>query len=101
MHRRCASSLVSGALALMISRKWRKIAADTAAFLVFRAGHALTTSARKNWGDLQTRVPPVRDHTPTGATEWLGIRRNLKSFVSASGTGICAPPLLPSHLIAV
>jgi cytochrome b len=52
----------------MISRKWRRIATETAAVFVFRAGHALTTSTRKNCGALQTRMSRHRDHNPTGAT---------------------------------
>lgn len=51
-------------------------------------------------GDLQTRVQRNRNQSPTGATGWLGISRNFKSFSSANGTGICSL-VPPSHLIVV
>jgi len=69
-------------------------------FFVFRGGHALITSSRKNCGDLQTSISRDRDHNPVGAARRPGMSRNLKSFISASGTGICSS-LSRSHLIAV
>ena len=99
-HRRRASSLVSRAPRLMISRRWRRIAVETAAVFVFRAGHSPITSTLKNCGDLHIRMSRDRDHNPTGATGWPGMSRNVKSFSSANGIEICSL-LPPSHLIAV
>jgi hypothetical protein len=90
MHRRCASSLVSGASGFMISRKWHRIALETTAVLVFLAGHTRTTSERKNCGDLQTTKPRERGHNPTDAIGRSGLNRKTRSFSSAGGTGICS-----------
>ena len=99
-HRRRASALVSGASGFMIARRWRETAIETAAVLVFCAGHSFTTSSRKNCGDRHTRVSRNRGHNPTGATRSSGTNRTSNSFSSASGTGICSSGRR-SHLIAV